>query len=196
MREPERYYEWMLWKLKQEKDMNAKWANISRPGGKIRARIPEFVDWVKNITDMHLKFGVHEWINKKIEEKDYYSLHEFLQFRLRFLDEELHETKEAVKYRHADDIVDGLIDLCVIAIGTLDILGVNANQAWNRVHRANMAKEVGQKESRPNDLGLPDMIKPDDWIGPDHKDNTGNTDMFLKSKNDVDIWRKVNIEMT
>jgi len=188
MKEPERYYEWMLWKLRQTKG-----TNMNKVNGKTTAYD---ANWSKDINNMHFKFGVHKWVNKMIYKKDYYTLHEFLQFRMRFLDEELNETKEAIKYRHADDIVDGLIDLCVIAIGTLDILGVNANKAWNRVHRANMAKEVGQKESRPNDLGLPDMIKPDDWIGPDHKDNTGNTDMFLKSKNDVDIWRKVNIEMT
>tara|TARA_R100000234_G_scaffold67036_1_gene40916 strand:- start:88 stop:648 length:561 start_codon:yes stop_codon:yes gene_type:complete len=179
-KEPERYYEWMLWKLRQEKgeDM-AKWA-----------KIPDDVDWVKNINDMHKKFGVHDWLNNKIKEEDYYTLKEFLEFRMRFLDEELNETKEAIKHKHADDIVDGLIDLCVIAIGTLDILGVDAHRAWRRVHRANMAKEVGQKESRPNDLGLPDMVKPDDWIGPDHKDNIGYTKLFLKNKNDVDIWRK------
>ena len=180
MREPERYYDWMLWKLKQEKDMNAKWANVSRPGGHVRTRIPEDTDWVKNINDMHSKFGVHDWINKKIEEKDYYSLHEFLQFRMRFLDEELNETKEAIKYRHADDIVDGLIDLCVIAIGTLDILGVDAHRSWHRVHRANMSKEVGEKESRPNPLGLPDMIKPDEWVDPNHTDNIGLTKLFLR----------------
>ena len=169
MREPERYYEWMLWKLQQEKDMNAKWSKINSD-----------VDWPENIRQMHLKFGVQDWVKKRLEEKDYYSLHEFLQFRLRFLDEELHETKEAVKYRHADDIVDGLIDLCVIAIGTLDILGVDAHKAWHRVHRANMSKEVGEKESRPNPLGLPDMVKPDEWVEPDHTNNTGITHYFLR----------------
>jgi len=148
--------------------------------------------WSEDIYNMHLKFGVHEWVSRKIDKQDFYTLKEFLDFRIRFLEEELNETKEAIKHRHADDIVDGLIDLCVIAIGTLDILGVDANKAWSRVHRANMAKEVGQKESRPNDLGLPDMIKPDDWVEPDHKDNTGSTDMFLKSKNDADLWQRHN----
>ena len=169
MREPERYYDWILWKLKQEKDMNAKWDKVNWD-----------TDWPKNIKDMHSKFGVHAWVKRKLADKDYYSLHEFLQFRLRFLDEELHETKEAVKYRHPEDIVDGLIDLCVIAIGTLDILQVDANTAWHRVHRANMSKEPGEKDSRPNPLGLPDMIKPDEWVDPDHTNNTGITHYFLR----------------
>ena len=151
--------------------MSAKWGQLT--------------SWPTDIHDMHSKFGVHDWIARKIDEQDYYTLKEFLQFRMRFLDEDLRETKEAIKYRHADDIVDGLIDLCVVAIGTLDILGVNAERAWNRVHRANMAKEPGQKDSRPNDLGLPDMIKPDDWVSPDHKDNVGNTELFFKNSYDA-----------
>ena len=48
-----------------------------------------------------------------------------------------------------------------------------------------MAKEPGQKDSRPNDLGLPDMIKPDDWVSPDHKDNVGNTELFFKNSYDA-----------
>ena len=59
MREPERYYDWMLWKLRQEKDMNAKWSKVSSD-----------TDWPKNIRDMHLKFGVHEWVKRKLQEKE------------------------------------------------------------------------------------------------------------------------------
>jgi hypothetical protein len=42
-----------------------------------------------------------------------------------------------------------------------------------------MTKEVGIKASRPNKLGLPDLIKPTmethgyDWEAPTHEDNTG-----------------------
>ena len=42
-----------------------------------------------------------------------------------------------------------------------------------------MNKEVGIKESRPNPLGLPDLVKPKDWKGPSHEGNHGNiTDSF------------------
>ena len=70
-------------------------------------------------------------------------------------------------------VVDGLIDLCVVAIGTLDAMGVNVHKAWDEVLTANMAKEVGVKESRPNPLGLPDLIKPEGWIAPVHFPNHG-----------------------
>lgn len=132
-------------------------------------------DWVKDINEMHAKYGVHKWMQGQMQsDVDWKVLDEFLKFRLKFLDEELDETKKAVVERDPEEIVDGLIDLCVVAIGTLDAFGVDAHKAWDEVHRANMAKEPGVKESRPNPLGLPDLIKPEGWTAPSHEDNHGN----------------------
>ena len=130
-------------------------------------------DWVQDIHDMHAKYGVDKWVSEKIINGDTKKLQAFLKFRLAFLDEELTETINAAGVKDPEEIVDGLIDLCVVAIGTLDSFGIDAYQAWDRVHAANMAKAVGVKESRPNQLGLPDLIKPKDWKAPDHSDNHG-----------------------
>lgn len=140
----------------------------------------EFVNskWVGDISAMHTKFGVNKVLRGLEPEK----LEAFLKFRIDFLQEELDEMRKAlVDYqtgevegiKAADDTVDALIDLCVVAIGTLDAFDVNSDTAWNRVHRANMTKEVGIKASRPNPLGLPDLIKPEGWVAPTHADNIG-----------------------
>lgn len=97
-------------------------------------------------------------------------LREFLLFRLAFLEEELRETREATS---AAEVVDGLVDLCVVAIGTLLALGVDAQEAWRRVHEANMAKTPGVNPTRANPFGLPDLVKPAGWQAPRHDDNTG-----------------------
>ena len=131
------------------------------------------VQWHLHIEDMHEKFGVHDWINSKLDEGDMESLKKFMEFRLEFLQEELDETVAAVKNGDAKEIVDGLIDLCVIAIGTLDAYGCDSANAWSEVMNANMKKEPGIKPSRPNPLGFPDLIKPEGWTGPDHKHCTG-----------------------
>lgn len=130
--------------------------------------------WHNDINDMHKKFGVHDWVKGELDKGDWSRLRKFIDFRLRFLQEELDETKNAVVNADAPEVVDGLIDLCVVAIGTLDAFGVDAQKAWDEVHNANMAKERGIKESRPNPLGLPDLIKPEGWTGPNHDDNTGS----------------------
>jgi Phosphoribosyl-ATP pyrophosphohydrolase len=123
-------------------------------------------NWVRDIADMHTKFGV----NEKVREFDADKLAKFLEFRINFLQEELDELKKSTD---GEDMVDALIDLCVVAIGTLDAFDVDAYKAWNTVHRANMKKEVGIKESRPNPLGLPDLVKPKGWRSPSHKNNHG-----------------------
>ena len=42
------------------------------------------------------------------------------------------------------------------------------------VHDANMVKSPGVKAERPNPFGLPDLIKPEGWVGPSHEDNHGD----------------------
>ena len=129
-------------------------------------------NWVKDIYDMHKKYGVREAV-RKMSRSD---LRRFLNFRVKFLEEELNETKLAAEkdYVDSEEVVDGLIDLCVVAIGTLDAFGINANKAWDAVLEANMNKGVGIKESRPNPLGLPDLIKPEGWVAPSHEGNHGD----------------------
>jgi predicted HAD superfamily Cof-like phosphohydrolase len=126
------------------------------------------MNWIKDIEEMHEKYQVHDWVKNNPEK-----LEQLLHFRVAFLKEEFDETFKATGEKDAEEIVDGLIDLCVVAIGTLDLMGVDAEKAWNMVFNANMAKEVGVKESRPNPLGLPDLIKPEDWTAPDHTGNHG-----------------------
>lgn len=125
-------------------------------------------NWVQDINDMHSKYGVHEWVKQNPEK-----MYEYLDFRLRFILEEFSETRTAYEDKDGEELVDGLIDLCVVAIGTLDAFGIDAHKAWNEVHKANMTKEVGVKESRPNPLGLPDLIKPEGWTAPSHEGNHG-----------------------
>ena len=123
-------------------------------------------NWIEDIETMHHKYCV----NEKVREFDANKLAEFLQFRIRFLQEELNELQNS---QSGDDAVDALIDLCVVAIGTLNAFDVNSFEAWDRVLNANMAKEVGIKATRPNPLGLPDLIKPEGWTSPSHADNVG-----------------------
>jgi predicted HAD superfamily Cof-like phosphohydrolase len=150
-------------------------------------------DWADDIRAMHVKFGVREVIQKLDNEK----LMAFIEFRLKFLAEELTEAQDAfAKLKSlqaaeltpnakseglsaADDIVDAMIDLCVVAIGTLDALSVDSYLAWRRVHGANMAKEPGVKATRPNPLGLPDLIKPEGWTAPTHSDNIGQLKQLI-----------------
>lgn len=129
---------------------------------------------VEDIALMHEKFGVHEWIAENPDK-----LNELLRLRMRMLGEETMETIDAVQNNDPEEIVDGLIDVMVIALGTLDIVGVNAKDAWDEVISANLTKKVGVKPERPNPLGLPDLVKPRNWKAPNHGGNHGKLEDFL-----------------
>lgn len=132
-------------------------------------------NWVRDIHVMQTKFNTRDAVANMDKDK----LLAFLTFRLKFLQEELDETKQALVTNDPEEIVDGLIDLCVVAIGTLDAYGVDPYKAWDQVLDANMSKEPGVKEGRPNPLGLPDLLKPDGWTAPSHEGNHGILPDFL-----------------
>lgn len=120
---------------------------------------------------------------KKMYEKYAFDKEEFdlkkLVFRMELLEEEFNETTQAVIKCDPEEVVDGLIDLIVIAIGTLNLAGVDTQKAWNEVYRANMTKERGIKPGRESSNGF-DIIKPEGWVGPSHKNNHGKLDGILK----------------
>lgn len=124
-------------------------------------------NWVSDIHMMHSYYRMHDTFESFDDEKKKL----FLEFRTNFIQEELDELKE--NKDNPEEVVDALIDLCVVAIGTLDAFGIDAHKAWDEVLEANMAKRVGVKEGRPNPLGLPDLMKPEGWEPPDHRGNYG-----------------------
>lgn len=132
-------------------------------------KIMERSKFVQDIHDMHAKFGFHE----SVKDFDVEKLKVLLDFREKFQKEEYVEFSKATEEFDAEEIVDGLIDTIVVAIGTLDLFGVDVDKAWDEVHVKNMAKERGIKENRPNPLGMPDLMKPEGWTAPSHEGNHG-----------------------
>ena len=161
-------------------------------------------EWLSDINDMHYKFGATEWVENMYYSKNYKILNDFLAFRLDFLEEEFEETQAAFLNKDHKEVVDGLIDLIVIAIGTLDLFKCDADVVWNKIHHSNMAKEPGANKSRKNPFGLPDMVKPKGWKSPNiTKEDCGMLfDIFesekeklqtLKEKRDLNNELKNNI---
>ena len=149
-------------------------------------------EWLSDINDMHYKFGATEWVEDMYRSKNYKILNDFLAFRLDFLEEEFEETQAAFLNKDHKEVVDGLIDLIVIAIGTLDLFKCNADVAWDKIHHSNMAKEPGANKSRKNPFGLPDMVKPEGWKGPNitEEDCGILSDIFKSEKERLQMLRE------
>ena len=132
--------------------------------------------WPKDIADFHKKFEIDVLADNMTERE----LAHWLQLRIAMIEEELKELKKAHFKRDAEEVIDALIDISVFTTGTLDILRVDSNKAWDVVMAANMSKVPGIKPERNNPSNSPDLIKPDGWMGPNHSDNLGITKDFLQ----------------
>lgn len=137
-------------------------------------------DVFRDVYDMHEHYRVHEAVDRLSDDHK----KKLLDFRRDFLMEEMRELDAAIASSDPEGVVDSLIDLIVVAAGTLDIFGVDGSLAWDEVHFANMSKRVGIKPNRPNPLGLPDLVKPEGWVAPDHGVNHGTLDVVLSSEED------------
>lgn len=118
-------------------------------------------DWVKDVHDMHEKFGFHGTVATFTPEQ----MRQLLDHRHEFLKEEMRELAEAIEARDGHGVADALVDICVVAIGTMDLFDLPSNEYWDEVHDANMAKERGVKPGRKSVMGM-DLRKPEGWVAP------------------------------
>lgn len=115
----------------------------------------------QDVADFHRKFGIqYDGPPRDLPE-------DLRLFRARRFLEEINEIEKA---RYLDDRLDGYVDLVYIILGTCHLHGWDFNEAWRRVHAANMAKERASKEN-PGKYGSPsDIVKPKGWKAPDLSD--------------------------
>lgn len=117
------------------------------------------VSFTEDLKAFHKKFGLE--YNGPPREIPY----EMSLFRLNFLDEELREYMRAWQEQNPVKMLDALVDLCYVAIGTAYLHGWNFDEAWTRVHAANMCK-VRSTEEHDDRGGRFDVIKPEGWEPP------------------------------
>lgn len=91
-----------------------------------------------------------------------------LDFRVKFMQEEL---DEFVQCRGEEDLAgmfDALLDLTYVAMGTAHLMGLPWQRGWDEVQRANMTKVRAQADGSDSKRGSSlDVVKPEGWRPPD-----------------------------
>lgn len=121
-------------------------------------------DLIMDVTAFHEKF------NRPSRSLDNDIEADLMKFRIRFLAEELKEINAASARGDLVEILDGLVDLVYVAIGTAHQLNMNFAEAWRRVQEANMAKVPVSAENPGKRGHATDIVKPEGWTPPCHKD--------------------------
>ena len=138
-------------------------------------------DVVSDVAAFHAKFGLtYDGPPRVLDDA-------LGEFRKKFLQEELAEYKEAmymasynVQFRpekiteNLASMLDALVDLVYVAVGTAEYHGFPFAEAWRRVQTANMAKERAASAADSKRGHAFDVVKPKGWIAPDHTDLVEN----------------------
>lgn len=117
------------------------------------------------VGEFHRKFGLRHFFHGPNKDPD----RGMLEFRHKFLQEELDEFTEGVEQGDHAKMFDALLDLVYVAHGTAHLLGYPWPAGWAEVQRANMAKERASsaddpRSKRGHEL---DVVKPEGWTPPD-----------------------------
>lgn len=90
--------------------------------------------------------------------------HPALDARNKHLQEELDEIMLATETNDLPQLIDGLLDIVYVALGTAYLCGFDVSKHWNEIQKANMSKVRGiTKRGHAYDV-----IKPEGWVAPDH----------------------------
>jgi predicted HAD superfamily Cof-like phosphohydrolase len=150
---------WAVHQLTKDHGANAYVDRIAKIKDKLSPNLPG------DIKAFHEKFelayeGPPRWLPGMLSE-----------FRSRFLEEEILEYRTALTL---EGKFDALVDLVYVAIGTAHLHGFPFDEAWRRVHKANMSKVRGASERSASY----DVVKPPNFVPPDLTDlvNPGETD--------------------
>lgn len=114
-----------------------------------------------DIFHFHTKFGLQPQAQPRELEP------EMLEFRIKFMQEEL---DEYINAKTLADRLDALVDLTYVVLGTAYQHGFNFDEAWRRVHAANMRKVRATSANDSKRGSVLDVVKPPDWEPPDLED--------------------------
>lgn len=121
--------------------------------------------FLKDVEEFQKKFG----LTHRPNERRQLSAEEF-NFACKAIMEELAEFCKAWTEKNFENQTDALVDLVYFTLGRAIIAGMPFDQAWNRVHHANMQKQRAMTPEESKRGSTLDVIKPDGWEEPRFED--------------------------
>lgn len=122
----------------------------------------------EDVGDFHTKFGLPS--NNEDFSGPRIVTQETMEYRIKFLEEELEELRKAAEVSDHAEMFDALLDLVYVAMGTAHLLGYPWQLGWDRVQAANMQKVRAKDASESKRGNALDVVKPEGWQPPDHSD--------------------------
>lgn len=119
-----------------------------------------------DVGDFHTKFGLHSVTARGPYQQPIDPA--LMDFRVKFMQEELDEFKEGLEEGDHAKMFDALIDLAYVVFGTAHLSGYPWQEGWDLVQAANMSKVRAQADGSDSKRGSSfDVVKPEGWTAPD-----------------------------
>ena len=132
-------------------------------------KLPSSPEWTDELPREQMCADIHEFSTKfNLPQTEGPALlnDELMHFRLAFMREELTEITEAYNIGDSEAVLDGIVDLMYVVLGTAWMMNVPILDAWDRVHNANMKKVRVEDASESKRNSLYDLKKPEGWVHP------------------------------
>jgi thymidylate synthase (FAD) len=120
--------------------------------------------YLKGVRQFHEKFGLG-W------ESSPRWIPDMQDFRIKFMQEELDEYKEAVANKDMVKAFDALLDLVYVTVGTAHLHGFPFDEGFEAVQEANMLKQKAKSADESKRGSAFDVVKPEGWVAPEEKLN-------------------------
>ena len=104
---------------------------------------------------------------QEVKENPEFPNDNIVDLRIKLIEEELQELKDAIKNNDIVEVADALTDILVVTYGAGLAFGINLDKCFDEVHRSNMSKLSSEGKPIYNEYGK--VMKGPNYSPPDLK---------------------------
>ena len=141
----------------------------------------------QKIIEFNKAFGVttHTTPQLNLFDKD----PKLVAYRLALVQEEFEELQEAIKTKNFIEVVDSLCDIQYVVLGFYTAIGVDADRAFDIVHKSNMSKLCKTEEEAQESVKVYQEEKPQRYDSPAYRKADDNVHWVVYNQNTKKILK-------
>ena len=152
------------------------------------SEIEKLTNFQKIRDEFNIAFGVKNNFTPQIDlfDKD----PELVKYRLSLINEEVQELNDAISNKDFAETIDALADILYVVYGAASTFGINADDAFDLVHRSNMSKLCSTEKEAQETV---EFYKKDGrYDSPDYRLAPNDQDYVVFNKSTKKILKSIN----
>jgi predicted HAD superfamily Cof-like phosphohydrolase len=144
----------------------------------------------QKILEFNKAFGVasHEKPQLDIFDKD----PKLIDYRLSLILEEVKELQESIEQKDFIECVDALADIMYVTLGAFTAIGIDADQAFDLVHKSNMSKLCCSEEEAKQTVQWYKENESHRYDSPNYRKSEDNIHWVVYNENTKKILKNIN----